>query len=122
MTSLHTPSCSECGQTFHGRADKKFCSDQCRTSYHNRIKKSDLSTVSNINRVLKRNRMILLTFNPSGKNRVSRRLLISRGFDFNYFTSIYVNREGRQYFYCYDQGYLAIEKDEYLLVAKRKPH
>jgi hypothetical protein len=42
-----------------------------------------------------------------------------KGFDFNYFTSVYQTKEGAQYYYCYDQGYLPMEKDLFLLVVKK---
>jgi len=28
--------CTECGEEMTGQADKKFCSDQCRTSHNNK--------------------------------------------------------------------------------------
>ena len=33
---------------------------------------------------------------------------------------MYKTRDGAQYFYCYDQGYLPIERDWYLLVVKKE--
>lgn len=119
MTSLHAPSCSECGQTFKGRADKKFCSDHCRSIFNNRQRRVDNDYVNLVNKVLKRNRQILSTINPTGKVRVTREILLSKGFDFNFFTNVYRTREGSQYFYCYDHGYLPLEKDQYLLVVKK---
>jgi hypothetical protein len=52
--------------------------------------------------------------------RVTREKLLAKGFDFTYYTSTYTTKEGAQYFYCYDQGYLAIEKGYYLLVVRRE--
>ena len=42
------------------------------------------------------------------------------GFDFQYFTSTYTTKDGAQYFYCYEQGYLPIEKEFFLLVVKKE--
>lgn len=29
--------CPECGRSFRGRSDKKFCSIQCKNNHHNRL-------------------------------------------------------------------------------------
>jgi predicted nucleic acid-binding Zn ribbon protein len=112
--------CIECGTAFKGRADKKFCSDQCRTAYNNRQKSLENNYIRDVNNILKKNRRILVLLNPDGKSKVSRDKLKSKGFDFNYFTSTYITKEGAQYFYCYEQGYLPIEKDQCLLVIKKE--
>jgi hypothetical protein len=44
--------------------------------------------------------------------------LIQNNFDFTLFTSIYVTRSGSQYHYIYDQGYLELENDYYLLIKR----
>ena len=120
MPSLHERLCHECGAPFRGRIDKKFCSDLCRVAFNNRLNSDEISYVRSVNSILRRNRRILMSMNPTGKNKVSHEKLITRGFDFNYFTSTYKTREGALYFYCYEQGYLPIEKDCYLLVVKKE--
>lgn len=112
--------CLECKSTFRGRIDKKFCNDQCRSAYNNRLNADQTEYVRSINFILKKNRRILIELNPEGKSRVSGEKLKAKGFDFNYFTSIYTTKEGAHYFYCYEQGYLPIEKDYYLLVLKKE--
>ena len=119
MPAITEHQCLECGETFKGRADKKFCSDQCRSTFNNK-QNSDSNAMRNINNILRKNRRILLDLNPEGKNKVSREKLKSKGFDFNYFTSIFKTKEGSMYYYCYEQGYLPIEKDYYLLVVKKE--
>jgi hypothetical protein len=111
--------CIECKTAMKGRIDKRFCSDQCRTTYNNRQKSIENKYIRDVNIILKKNRRILLQFNPDGKSKVSRDKLKAKGFDFNYFTSTYTTKEGAQYFYCYEQGYLPIEKDQCLLVIKK---
>jgi predicted nucleic acid-binding Zn ribbon protein len=111
--------CIECGTEFRGRIDKKFCSDQCRTSYNNKQKSIENTYVKDVNNILRKNRKILVELNPDGKTRVSQEKLKSKGFDFNYYTSTYTTKEGAQYFYCYEQGYLPIEKNLCLLVVKK---
>ena len=119
MPSLSERSCPECGAPFRGRIDKKFCSDVCRTAFNNRLNSDAINYVRNVNNILRRNRRILMTMNPTGKNKVSHDKLKACGFNFNYFTSTYRTREGSQYYYCYDHGYLPIERDWYLLVVKK---
>jgi hypothetical protein len=120
MPPIEEKACSECGTPIKGRVDKKFCSDQCRSAYNNKINSDETSYVRNVNNILRKNRRILIDLNPDGKNRVSRDKLKMKGFDFSHFTSTYTTKEGAQYFYCYEQGYLPIEKDFFLLVVKKE--
>jgi hypothetical protein len=120
MPSPDERSCIECGSPFRGRMDKKFCSDLCRIAFNNRLNSDDIHYMRNVNNILRKNRRILITMNPTGKNKVSHEKLKAKGFNFSYFTSIYKTREGSLYYYCYEQGYLPIEKDYYLLVVKKE--
>jgi hypothetical protein len=112
--------CKECGEELIGRADKKFCSDQCRNAFNNRNKQGYNAFIREINSKLRKNRRVLATFNPSGKTKVHRDKLIRAGLDFNYYTNTYITKEGKTYFYCYDQGYLDIGKGWYALVEKKE--
>lgn len=120
MPSQQERLCVECGTPFRGRIDKKFCADPCRIAFNNRLNSDDISYVRNINNILRKNRRILISMNPTGKNKVSQEKLIAKGFDFNHFTSTYKTREGALYYYCYEHGYLPIEKNHYLLVIKKE--
>jgi hypothetical protein len=119
MPTQQEQTCIECGNDFKGRIDKKFCSDQCRTTFNNRQKSVEHKYIRDVNSILKKNRRILVELNPEGKSRVSKDKLKSKGFDFSYFTSTYTTKDGAQYFYCYEQGYLPIEKNQCLLVVKK---
>jgi len=112
--------CLECGSKIIGRADKKFCSDQCRVSYNNRLNSNETNFMRNVNNVLRKNRRILIELNTSGKSKVTRDMLHRQGFDFNLFTSTYITKEGAVYHYCYEQGYLQVDKNWYLLVVKKE--
>jgi hypothetical protein len=112
--------CIECGETFKGRQDKRFCGDYCRTAYNNKLKSTENNYVRNVNNILRKNRRILMALNPDGKIKIAREKLATRGFDFNYFTSMYITKEGANYFYCYEQGYLPLDKDFCLLVVKKE--
>ena len=113
-------SCEECGKAIFGRIDKRFCSDQCRNSFNNRLNSDITNYIRNVNNALRKNRRILAELNPEGKIRLSREKLIAKGFDFTCYTSTDTTKEGSQYFYCYDQGYLPIERGYYLLVFKKE--
>ena len=80
---------------------------------------NETSYMRSVNHALRKNRRILKELNPDGKCRVSLQRLRLKGFDFNYFTTTYRTKEGAQYFYCYEHGYLPIEGDSYLLVVKK---
>ena len=109
--------CLECREPVIGRADKKFCSDDCRSAYHNRLNSDHSSLIRNINNTLRKNRRILAALNPNGKSKVHRNELLQKGFNFNYFTNTYITKTGNTYYFCYDQGYLAIEGGYYTLVV-----
>ncbi len=112
--------CLECGEPLRGRSDKKFCSDQCRTSFNNQLKQETNSLVKKVDYTLKKNRRILLELNPNGKSRIHRKTLMDMGFNFNYFTNIYKTKNGNTYYFCFEQGYLPIEEGYFALVVNKQ--
>nr|MBC7613627.1 DUF2116 family Zn-ribbon domain-containing protein [Pseudopedobacter sp.] len=108
--------CLDCGQKIIGRADKKFCDDQCRSNYNNRLRAEDQTTIKKINHILLKNRKILIELNPEGKVKVTKSKMEKAGFNFAYFTHIYETAKGAQYKFCYEFGYLPIENDYFLVV------
>lgn len=121
MTENHTKNCPECGEKIIGRTDKKFCSDQCRNTYNNRLNSDSSNTVRNINNILRKNLRILQKLNKqSDKTMVTKDTLLSNGFNFTYNTHTYTTKKGVNYHFCYEQGYLFLEdKNLYLLVANK---
>lgn len=117
---VKTRSCEECGSAIQGRDDKRFCGDQCRSAWHNRQNSDATAFIRNINNALRKNRRILAELNPSGKAKVRREDLLDRGFKFGYFTNIYTTKGGNTYYFCYDQGYLALDNDYLALVVRQK--
>jgi endogenous inhibitor of DNA gyrase (YacG/DUF329 family) len=69
--------CSECGNKVIGRADKKYCSDQCRAIHNNRLKFDKEKEVIRINSILRKNRTILKKYSPVGKTTVRKEILIA---------------------------------------------
>jgi hypothetical protein len=116
---METKTCLQCGTELKGRADKKFCDDQCRTAYNNALK-VDSDMVKTINNVLRKNRKILEETIPAsdGKIKLHRNKLIDKGFSFNYHTHTYTTKAGAIYIFCYEYGYLLLEGD-YVMLVKR---
>jgi hypothetical protein len=110
--------CLECGEKIVGREDKKFCSDGCRNAYNNKINKDSTNYMRNINNKLRKNYRILSELNTDGKSKTTRTKLLSKGFDFGFFTNILQTKTGNTYYFLYDQGYLPLENDFYMLVKK----
>ncbi|MBW1295226.1 hypothetical protein [Aquimarina litoralis] len=110
--------CLECGAKIVGRADKKFCSDYCRNAFNNKLNKDSKNLVRNINNRLRKNYRILEELNPKEKTKTTKSRLISKGFDFQFFTSIYTTKAGTIYYFVYDQGYLPLENEYYALVKR----
>ena len=110
--------CPECGDKIIGRADKKFCCDACRNSHNNALNKDSKNLVRNINNRLRKNYRILESLNPDGKTKTTKEKLLRLGFNFEFFTNIYTTKTGSVYFYLYDQGYLALEKELLLLITR----
>jgi len=112
--------CLDCGTLILGRADKKFCSDQCRNNYNNQQNRDATNHIRNVNNILRKNRRILARLNPNGKSKVHKSKLAEKGFNFNYHTNIYATKNGNVYHFCYEQGYLSIENDFYALVLRQE--
>ena len=113
--------CPECGRSFEGRSDKKFCTDACRNAFNNRQRGPLSNAMRNVNNVLSKNRRILERHNVHGKTKTHRDQLVREGFNFNYFTNIYRNRTGDEYRFCYEQGYLDTGSG-YLLLVKNEDY
>lgn len=111
--------CLECEEKIVGREDKKFCSDGCRNSYNNKINKDSTNFMRNINNKLRKNYRILCELNIEGKTKSSKLKLLSKGFDFEYFTNTLHTKSGNTYYFLYDQGYMMLEND-YLIIVKKE--
>ncbi len=110
--------CLECGELLRGRADQKFCNDLCRNAYNNKKLGKATKNMRKINRILKSNRSILEELNIADKTTIFKDKLEKQGFNFNYYTNTYTNKNGRTYFFCYEQGYLQLNSSLFLLVKK----
>ena len=114
--------CLACSKPLKGRADKKFCDDYCRSNYNNKLKPDAHPLVRKINNILRKNRRILQELLPAHEETVktTKYKLAERGFNFTHFTHTYTNRKGALYYFCYDYGWLPLEKDWCVVVKRNK--
>ena len=113
--------CEQCQTALNGRADKRFCSDQCRSLAHNSRKMEDKgeALMKQVNQVLRRNRNILKQASPQGKTTLRREVLEVAGFNFSYFTNLYRTNQGSTYYLCYDYGYLLLAENKVLIINRQ---
>ncbi len=97
--------CLDCGETLRGRTDKKFCSDQCRNNYNNRLNRDSNNFVRNVHGLLRKNRRILSDLYSEGKIRVHKDALFALGYNFSFFTHVIETSQGFKYHYCFEYGY-----------------
>jgi predicted nucleic acid-binding Zn ribbon protein len=118
--------CPECGESIKGRTDKKFCSDLCRNAHNNKQNRDTTNYMRTVNNVLRKNRRILSekVDKGGGKANVHRDKLSEKGFNFTHITHTYKTKKGDTYYFCYEYGYLPLERDFFFLVKwddKKKP-
>lgn len=110
--------CTECGDRFFGRSDKRFCGDNCRSVHNNRINQSHRKIMRNINNLLAKNRRILLEIKERGLEKIHREFLLEHGFSFKYFTAEFTTHEGEKLRFCYEQGYKVMDSGHLMLVEQ----
>lgn len=122
LTEQNTTTCRQCGKAVKGRTDKRFCDDYCRSAYNNQLKAQLSKTVKTVNATLLKNRKILERLLPATEQMIktTRERLLKQGFSFTYHTHVLTTRTGKNYVYCYEYGYLPLDKDWLLLVRKKE--
>jgi hypothetical protein len=120
--SSTTRLCLFCEKALRGRSDKKFCDDYCRASHNNELRGPTPKRIRSINNQLNKNRRILegLLVPGSDKGKTHRNNLLEKGFMFQYHTHIKRSKNGQPCFYCYDYGYLSLQKNWYLIWRTRE--
>ncbi len=113
--------CQCCAQVLHGRMDKKFCDEGCRNNFNNQQNSVENKEIRIINRILKRNRAILLALFALEKKptKVDRECLLLEGFNFRYMTQQGVGSDGQSYQICYDVGLISELDRNYRIVLAR---
>ena len=110
--------CLDCSNTLRGRTDKKFCDDQCRSNFNNLKKAGQQSCIRPINSILRKNYAVLSRICIGKKVRTTKNNLLLNGFNPDYHTHLHQTQTGNTYFFCYDYGFLFLNKDEILIVKK----
>ena len=103
--------CLDCGDTLRGRTDKKFCSDQCRNNYNNKLNRDSNNFVRNVHGLLRKNRRILSDLYAEGKVKVHKDALFAMGYNFSFFTHIIETSQGHMFHYCFEYGYRETGED-----------
>lgn len=113
--------CKICSNEIVGRSDKKFCSVRCKNYYHTNLRKVSNTAVGEINKILHRNRSILLEIlgKKTFKKKVERIVLDKKKFNFKYHTHIQQNKEGKIYFFVYDFAWMQFSNNEILLTRQK---
>jgi len=110
--------CLDCGTLLRGRADKKFCDDQCRSNHNNQIKAGFASAIRPVNAILRKNHSILTRLCIGNKVRIKKDELLRNGFNPDYHTHLIQTQNGSTYFFCYEYGYLKLENEMFLIVKR----
>lgn|SRR5690606_20389055 len=110
--------CLACGERFAGRADKKFCSDACRNAFNNKNNADQVNLMRNVHNRLRKNYRILCAINGGSRTKTTREYLAKQGFEFNLVTNIHRTSKGNTYYFLYDQGYMPLDNEKYILVRK----
>lgn len=51
---------------------------------------------------------------------IRREFLEERNFNFKYFTSLFKTKDGNDYWFCYDMGYMYMDEDKVRIVEHQK--
>lgn len=108
--------CLQCNQGFLGRSDKKFCSHQCRSAWHQSQQLKQNHSVQQITKRLSRNRQLIKRLISEGYTKVGKAHLLELDFSFHYFTHQYRTKGGNLYYFCFDAGYRLLSDNKLLLV------
>jgi len=112
--------CLNCKSELHGRVDKKYCSEYCKSNFNYVLNKNKaVSLFKSIDQQLKLNRRLLRDFNKAGKATVRMEKIVAAGFNPKYFTHYWKNKKGDVYLFCYEFGFLKRtenNKSKYILV------
>lgn len=111
-----------CKTEINGRRDKIFCSVRCKSDYHEKLTKVTLTASEKIDKILHRNRSILLEL--MGKNGLHKKIpkieIDKKKFNWTYITHYHINSQGKEVRYLYDFSYIIFSDQEVLIKRVRK--
>ncbi|MFZ1750194.1 MAG: hypothetical protein WAU01_08385 [Saprospiraceae bacterium] len=113
----HQRNCRLCKQPFTGRADKIFSSPTCKGTYHVKLKSVTHDASERIDKILHRNRSILLEI--MGKNstqkKIKRQELDVKKYNWQYITHYHINSQNKFVNYVYDFSWMIFSDQEVLI-------
>jgi len=114
--------CKVCQKEFKGRKDKIFCSLKCKNDYHVTLRAVTKKTAYPLDKVLHRNRSILLEImGPKAiKKKVRRAELVKKKFQFKYLTHFNINSKDKMYHHVYDFAWMEFSDDEVMIIRQKK--
>ncbi|MEX2484790.1 MAG: hypothetical protein WED10_09525 [Brumimicrobium sp.] len=103
---MKTKECNYCGSEFKGRANKKFCSNSCKNSFHNEEYRTTNSAIFKLDKKLHKNRAVLKDmYQVYRSSPIPLSILQARGFELKYHTHNFNAPSGEKYTMVYDYGY-----------------
>jgi len=121
-TNYNTGKCLYCNELVKGRRDKKFCTPECKSAYHNQHTNPQEDYIKSINRQLRKNRSALKKACPWGKATVRKEFLKKMGMDFKYITHTWRTEHNNLYFFCYDYGYMQVGDPSKVLIIQKQDY
>lgn len=112
--------CKICKKEIKGRSDKLFCSSACKSYYHRRLRSVTNKATIQIDKILHRNRSILLELIGKQKTqlKIKRIELDKKKFNFKYHTHFNINSKGKTFYCLYDLAWMEFSDDEVLIVKR----
>ncbi len=101
--------CLRCNAPLEGRADMRFCNEDCRNSHKNIQLAADRKNMKKINGQLGKNRRLLMRIlGEQEMVKVHRDDMLRLGYDFKYLTHHYTNNQGKVFDFVYEHGVLPL--------------
>jgi hypothetical protein len=117
---MTSKTCLFCNSEITGRTDKIYCDAHCKSSYqYQQIKNEKPKFYAKVDKQLKQNRKLLKLYNKAGKATVRSQTLLKMGFNPNFFTHYWKNKNGQVYLFVYEFGFLKTtekQTEKYVLI------
>ena len=114
--------CKWCKAPVRGRRDKIFCSVECKAAYHYELKNQSKDAANTIDKILHRNRSILLEI--MGQHSTQRKTLKSeldqKKFNYSHITGYHINSKGKMVHHVYDFSYMILADQDVMIYRRKK--
>lgn len=112
--------CRLCKAPVKGRSDKIFCTLACKNEYHLRLRRATAKAVVETDKILHRNRSILLEVmgKNSSQKTVPWSVLDKKKFNRRFVTGIYINRQDKTYHIVYDFAWMEFSSGKVLIIRR----